>query len=167
MHMMSKLKNTAAALALCAALSAPVGLRVSEMRPDGCPRRARAACTMRARDGCVQTEWVAALRCTSIGRICALAVTVSAGTASLGPIGLSASASVERGRGGYRWEGAGHSGAGLAVRSADGVSQGWPRGNRHPRIAAQMAMGCARSRHALLRSVGHPRRSRTETTPMD
>ncbi|KAJ1635416.1 hypothetical protein T492DRAFT_966202, partial [Pavlovales sp. CCMP2436] len=57
------------------------------------PRRARAACTMHARDGCVQTEWVAALRCTFIGRICALAVTRSARTASLGPIGLSASAS--------------------------------------------------------------------------
>ncbi|KAJ1620409.1 hypothetical protein T492DRAFT_1078113, partial [Pavlovales sp. CCMP2436] len=105
MHMMSILKNTAAALALCAAWRARVGLRVSEMRPEDCvckralaplhptpPRRARAACTMCARDGCEQTEWVAALRCTSIGRICALAVTGSARTASLGPIALSASA---------------------------------------------------------------------------
>ncbi|KAJ1638872.1 hypothetical protein T492DRAFT_941349 [Pavlovales sp. CCMP2436] len=98
MHMMSKLKYTAAALALCAAWSAHVGLRVSGMRPEGCTRGRLLRCTPLQLSGralharcargmaCVQKERVAARRCTFIGRICALAATGSARKASLGPL---------------------------------------------------------------------------------
>jgi len=135
------------------------------------PRRARAACTMRARVGCVQKERVAARRCTFIGRICALAATGSARKASLGPLDSApprrvrfrgacrrsvrwGGTGVERAHGGYRWQGAGHSGASARIHFVVRGNQAapWPRGlyslSRYPNLRSAShrprATRCAR-----------------------
>jgi len=177
---MSKPQIHGRPLALCAAWSARVGLRVSGMRPEGCARGCLLHCIPLRLSGralharCARE--MAVCKKNGLQRVDARPSEGFVRSRSLDrhvrrPWDPSESApprrvrsrgasravggtGVERGRGGYRWEGAGHSGAGARIHFVVRGNQAapWPRGlyslSRYPNLRSAShrprATRCAR-----------------------